>query len=560
MSQGGGKKRKLPPTASVTFNHDASSTTESDLLASLGSTMQNMEDYEQDVLKTAELEQTPRISGQGGFPPSLVSSLAPSGHALSDMTHFQTLLAKVRQRLAQQPHNPTLLLQQQMLLNVIHTTTNDAEACLRPQEEQRDEQLRMQRFRRPLNKEANRLRTTDPVPTDHRKKAPKSALKRTTNDQALAEDEGAAAHRLEEIKKQQKTVLFASTAIAAPRRRIGIQKRRVKTVSDEEETEEELQRRKEHLKQLRVAREKRREKRRMKWLARNPSHQKQHATSGGQKKQDDDSDEEEMNFDMDVTESVGEANERPPPDTPNQPPPVAAASIPPTPLFQTICPLCQEEVDAMSQEALDECLSRHMTECQTSLRRTRARRHSPRRAAHVLKSYAEDDTNNSIVKEGSDEDEAVVPALEEGDDDDDDEIFGETGLAGEDDDDTRRTQGSNGIPPPTPLDDFEEDDYEDRVDEWIVNGIDRMRVMKERDEAESPPGEEVYEGGLTIPAWVNDNLFPYQRTGLQWMWELHKQQAGGIIGGTFGNFDARFLCGDDLLGDQFHLLVFVHAR
>ena len=47
---------------------------------------------------------------------------------------------------------------------------------------------------------------------------------------------------------------------------------------------------------------------------------------------------------------------------------------------------------------------------------------------------------------------------------------------------------------------------------------------------ETPPGEEEYDGGLVVPAWINDRLFPYQRTGLQWMWELHRQQAGGIIG------------------------------
>jgi DNA excision repair protein ERCC-6 len=105
------------------------------------------------------------------------------------------------------------------------------------------------------------------------------------------------------------------------------------------------------------------------------------------------------------------------------------------------------------------------------------------------------------------------------------------------DDVAHRNQGSDKVLPPTTLDDFEEDDYEDRVDEWIAHGIDRMRVMKERDETEQPPGEEVYDGGLTIPAWVNDNLFPYQRTGLQWMWELHRQQAGGIIGGTCGFVD-----------------------
>ena len=576
MSQGDGKKRKLVPASkansSVTtllahhdHDEDARRTTESDLLASLaslGSTMQNMEDYEQDVLKTAELEQTPRLSGQGGFPLSLMSLLAPSGHALSDVPHFQTLLTHVRNRLVQQPHHLTLLLQQQMLLNVLHTATQDAEAWgVRPSEEFRHEYLRKQRFKRSLS---NVVETPGSMSLSsaHLKKPPpnlKSALKRTLHIPASEEDddddEGRPEQRLEEIKKMhqpqqqqpQKTVLFA-TSIAmktssSSRRRIGIQKRRVET--DKEETEEELQQRKDHLKKLREMHEKRRERRRRKWMAQQKTTQppkKQPAALGGRQGQEEESDEEEeeMTFvEMGGTDdSPGQANDRPTPDTPM------------VPLFQTICPLCQEQVEGLSQEALDEGLSRHMGECQTSQRRTRASRQSPRRAAaSVVKSYKEDDTNHSMAEEedSEEEDEAVVPALKEVVDDDDDENLGETGLSDENedddnDDDIPRAQRSDGLPPPTPLDDFEEEDYEDRVDEWIATGIDGMRVMKERDAAESPPGEEVYEGGLTIPAWVNDSLFPYQRTGLQWMWELHRQQAGGIIGGTFGNLISMQVC------------------
>ena len=57
-----------------------------------------------------------------------------------------------------------------------------------------------------------------------------------------------------------------------------------------------------------------------------------------------------------------------------------------------------------------------------------------------------------------------------------------------------------------------------------------MVMMEERDADEIAPGEVEYEGGLIVPAWTNDRLFPYQRTGLQWMWELHRQQSGGILG------------------------------
>ena len=35
-----------------------------------------------------------------------------------------------------------------------------------------------------------------------------------------------------------------------------------------------------------------------------------------------------------------------------------------------------------------------------------------------------------------------------------------------------------------------------------------------------------------MPAKVYDLLFPYQQTAIKWMWELHTQRAGGIIGGA----------------------------
>lgn len=42
------------------------------------------------------------------------------------------------------------------------------------------------------------------------------------------------------------------------------------------------------------------------------------------------------------------------------------------------------------------------------------------------------------------------------------------------------------------------------------------------------------EGGLKIPSSVFDQLFDYQKVGVQWLWELHCQRAGGIIGDEMG--------------------------
>ncbi|CAH8359962.1 unnamed protein product [Eruca vesicaria subsp. sativa] len=42
------------------------------------------------------------------------------------------------------------------------------------------------------------------------------------------------------------------------------------------------------------------------------------------------------------------------------------------------------------------------------------------------------------------------------------------------------------------------------------------------------------EGGLNIPEGIFTKLFDYQRVGVQWLWELHCQKAGGIIGDEMG--------------------------
>ncbi|CAA7390510.1 unnamed protein product [Spirodela intermedia] len=44
----------------------------------------------------------------------------------------------------------------------------------------------------------------------------------------------------------------------------------------------------------------------------------------------------------------------------------------------------------------------------------------------------------------------------------------------------------------------------------------------------------VLEGGLKIPDLIFSKLFDYQKVGVQWMWELHCQKAGGIIGDEMG--------------------------
>ena len=42
------------------------------------------------------------------------------------------------------------------------------------------------------------------------------------------------------------------------------------------------------------------------------------------------------------------------------------------------------------------------------------------------------------------------------------------------------------------------------------------------------------QGAFRIPSQVYDNLFEYQKTSIKWLWELHCQSAGGVIGDEMG--------------------------
>ncbi|KAL8691492.1 MAG: hypothetical protein Q9218_003301 [Villophora microphyllina] len=43
-----------------------------------------------------------------------------------------------------------------------------------------------------------------------------------------------------------------------------------------------------------------------------------------------------------------------------------------------------------------------------------------------------------------------------------------------------------------------------------------------------------FDGGYRVPGDIYPSLFNYQRTGVQWLWELYSQQVGGIVGDEMG--------------------------
>lgn len=118
------------------------------------------------------------------------------------------------------------------------------------------------------------------------------------------------------------------------------------------------------------------------------------------------------------------------------------------------------------------------------------------------------------------------------------------------------------------IDDGNEQVYQDRLKSWVrrrrlarqkfqkrkgstveATSPDDLHVDLEDETAaleETPKGkaewqmphpsrtDAVFDGGFRIPGDIYSSLFDYQKTGVQWLWELYSQQVGGIIGDEMG--------------------------
>jgi hypothetical protein len=169
---------------------------------------------------------------------------------------------------------------------------------------------------------------------------------------------------------------------------------------------------------------------------------------------------------------------------------------------EVTCALCNERLFIEDPSQMDAQLSQHMDECQH-------RRRSSRRTTAVREAPAVDVENRKPAPAPAARKRKREPLV--------------------------RPRASDS------KDDLEEWVYLDRVDEWLEQGLSKMKVMKERDTEDVQPGTQTYPGGLYIPAWINDHLFGYQRDSLQWMWDLHQQEVGGIIGDEMGLVSEEFI-------------------
>ncbi|KAJ6306479.1 hypothetical protein OIU78_021734 [Salix suchowensis] len=73
--------------------------------------------------------------------------------------------------------------------------------------------------------------------------------------------------------------------------------------------------------------------------------------------------------------------------------------------------------------------------------------------------------------------------------------------------------------------------------ESVDSGRDLLTSISEEDVDDGYDNDSPFitlEGGLKIPEAIFRKLFDYQKVGVQWLWELHCQRAGGIIGDEMG--------------------------
>nr|XP_009933983.1 PREDICTED: DNA excision repair protein ERCC-6 [Opisthocomus hoazin] len=81
-------------------------------------------------------------------------------------------------------------------------------------------------------------------------------------------------------------------------------------------------------------------------------------------------------------------------------------------------------------------------------------------------------------------------------------------------------------------DDGDEDYYKQRIRRWQKERLKDKEHQTSEELSEESDTE--FEEGFKVPGFLFKKLFKYQQTGVRWLWELHCQQAGGILGDEMG--------------------------
>jgi hypothetical protein len=243
----------------------------------------------------------------------------------------------------------------------------------------------------------------------------------------------------------------------------------------------------------------------------------------------------------------------------------AVAAIPATTMMMVTCPDCETNwtITYQGDETADLSLARHLSQCRGRPSR-RSTRHGAATAAAVAVAKSLAAVSDPNTAKTSDKNDTASM-----NNDTDTDASNDSASTGTDNDFrtsrqrprsaravvTRSSSSRNTTRPAVPsnlsvatmttttttttsaaipLDDWNAHDYDDRVDDWLEFGLDRMKILRERDVDEVVPGAVEYDGGLLVPAWINNRLFAYQRQGLECLWSWHLQKTGGIIGDEMG--------------------------
>ncbi|KAK6293370.1 hypothetical protein J4Q44_G00356960 [Coregonus suidteri] len=83
-------------------------------------------------------------------------------------------------------------------------------------------------------------------------------------------------------------------------------------------------------------------------------------------------------------------------------------------------------------------------------------------------------------------------------------------------------------------DDGDVEFYKQRIRRWRRQRLREREEKRERGEEESDESDAEFDEGFKVPGFLWNKLFKYQQTGVRWLWELHCQQAGGILGDEMG--------------------------
>ncbi len=63
----------------------------------------------------------------------------------------------------------------------------------------------------------------------------------------------------------------------------------------------------------------------------------------------------------------------------------------------------------------------------------------------------------------------------------------------------------------------------------------QTRVQQWKEQETRFTGEfQKFDGGFKLPIHLWESLYTYQKVGVKWLWELHQQRCGGILGDEMG--------------------------